>query len=68
MAHLLNSNLDQAEAAMESCKCSGGNYIKAVIAARKGQDARVQELMEEINKVPALAEKASKDIEFAKYR
>jgi tetratricopeptide (TPR) repeat protein len=68
LAHLLNGNLDQAEAAMESCKCSGGNYIKAVIAARKGQDARVQELMEEINKVPALAEKASKDIEFAKYR
>lgn len=68
LAQLLNGNLDQAEAAMEGCKCSGGNYIKAVIAARKGQDARVQELMEEINKVPALAEKAAKDIEFAKYR
>ncbi|NLA16263.1 MAG: hypothetical protein GX877_06995 [Bacteroidales bacterium] len=68
LAQLLNGNLDKAEAAMATCKCASGNYIKAVIAARKGQASKVRELMTEINKVPALAEKAAKDIEFAKYR
>lgn len=68
LAQLLNGNLDKAEAALGSCRCANSTYMKAVIAARKGQASKVGELMEEINKVPEHAVKASKDIEFAKYR
>ena len=68
LAQLLNGNLDKAEAALGSCRCANSTYMKAVIAARKGQASKVGELMEEINKVPEYAVKASKDIEFAKYR
>ncbi len=68
LAQLLNGNLNKAEEALSECVCFKTKYIKAVIAARKGQASKVNELMEEINKVPAFAEKAAKDIEFAKYR
>ncbi len=68
LAQLLNGNLNAAEDALSECVCFKTKYIKAVIAARKGQASKVSELMEEINKVPAFAEKAAKDIEFAKYR
>ena len=68
LAQLLNGNLNKAEEALSECVCFKTKYVKAVIAARKGQASKVSELMEEINKVPAFAEKAAKDIEFAKYR
>ena len=68
LAQLLNGNLDKAEQALSECTCMKTTYVKAVIAARKGQTSTVNELMEKINKVPALAERAAKDIEFAKYR
>jgi len=68
LAQLLNGNLDKAEEALSECTCMKTVYVKAVIAARKGQTSKVNELMEKINKVPALAAKAAKDIEFAKYR
>jgi len=68
LAQLLNGNLNKAEEALSECTCMKTKYVKAVIAARKGQTSKVNELMEEINKIPAFAEKASKDIEFAKYR
>jgi len=68
LAQLLNGNLDKAEEALSECTCMKTTYVKAVIAARRGQTSKVNELMEKINKVPALAERAAKDIEFAKYR
>ena len=68
LAQLLNGNLDKAEDALSECTCMKTTYVKAVIAARRGQTSKVNELMEKINKVPALAAKAAKDIEFAKYR
>ena len=68
LAQLLNGNLDKAEDALSECACMKTTYVKAVIAARRGQTSKVNELMEKINKVPALAAKAAKDIEFAKYR
>lgn len=68
LAQLLNGNLNKAEDALSDCDCMKATYLKAVIAARKGQASKVTELMAEINKVPAFAEKAAKDIEFAKYR
>ncbi len=68
LAQLLNGNLDKAEEALSECTCMKTVYVKAVIAARKGQTSKVNELMEKINKVPALAARAAKDIEFAKYR
>ena len=68
LAQLLNGNLNKAEEAMSECTCMKTKYVKAVIAARRGQTSKVQELLEELNKIPAFAEKAAKDIEFAKYR
>ncbi|HPW78062.1 MAG: Tetratricopeptide repeat protein [Bacteroidetes bacterium ADurb.Bin037] len=68
LAQLFNGNLNKAEEALSECTCMKTKYVKAVIAARKGQTSKVHELMAEINKIPALAERAAKDIEFAKYR
>ncbi len=68
LAQLLNGNYDKAEKALESCTCMKSAYLKAVVAARKGQTSKVNELMQTLNQNKNLAARAAKDIEFAKFR
>ena len=67
LAYLLNGQLDKASAALK-CQCPKANYIRAIIAARKGQAADAKAFLEKACKDPELAKRAAKDIEFAGIR
>lgn len=67
LALLLNGQLDQAEKAM-TCKCAKADYIRAIIAARKGDKAGVKKYLDSAcSKDAALKARSTKDIEFAKF-
>ncbi len=65
VAFLLNNELDAASAAV-TCKCGKADYLRAVIAARKGNTEEAGKyLASAISKKPELKERADKDIELA---
>ena len=65
LANLLNGNPDAASEAL-TCKCAKANYIRAIIAARKGQTEEARKYLDDAcAKKPALKERAERDIEFA---
>ena len=66
LAQLLVGN--NAPAAALECKCARGSYLKAVAAARNGQAAAAKEHLAAASKDAKLAERAAKDVEFAKVR
>jgi outer membrane protein OmpA-like peptidoglycan-associated protein len=68
IAYLLAGKLDEAEAAV-TCSCGRAEYVRAVIAARRGDAAGVKSHLEALSqKDQRLYERAQKDVEFAKYR
>lgn len=68
VAYILSNQLDKAEASID-CKCARSNYLRAIVAARKGNAAEVAKYLEEVAKLnPAMKAKADKDVEFANYR
>lgn len=67
LAFLLNGQYDKAATAI-TCKCAKSDYLRAVIAARKGDKAAVKQYTDAaVEKNPALKDKIAKDVEFAKY-
>ncbi len=64
LAYLLNGQLDKAQDALK-CQCPKANYIRAIIAARKGQVADAKAYLEKACTDPELAKRAAKDIEFS---
>lgn len=67
LALLLNGQVDQAEKAM-TCKCAKADYIRAIIAARKGDKAGVKKYLDSAcSKDAALKARSTKDVEFAKF-
>lgn len=67
LAYILTNQLDKAKAAAH-CKDPQVTYLRAVIAARQGKMDEVKTLLDEVAKADkALAEKATKDVEFAEY-
>ena len=67
LAQLLVDKVDKAEKAL-SCQCPRSSYLRAIIAARKGDAAGVQKHLAAASELKALAERAAKDVEFAQYR
>ena len=68
IASLLAGNLAEAESRV-TCKCGHAEYVRAMIAARKGDAAGVQTHLANLEaKDKRLYEQSRKDIEFAKYR
>lgn len=67
LAYILNDQLDKAESVSKGC-CPQSSYLKAIIAARKGDAEGVKAALEAVNKDEALKARAEKDIEFAAYR
>ena len=67
LAYILTDQLDQASAAA-TCGCAKTSYLKAVIAARQGKADDVKKYIDAASKDSKLAERATKDIEFAQYR
>ena len=67
LAYILTGQLDKASAAA-TCSCPTTSYLKAVIAARQGNANDVKKYIEAASKDSKLAERATKDIEFAQYK
>ena len=67
LAYILTDQLDKAAAAA-TCGCAKTSYLKAVIAARQGNANDVKKYIEAASKDKQLAERATKDIEFAQYK
>ena len=68
IANILAGNLDAAEAAV-TCKCAKAEYIRAIIAARRGNATGVRTHLEAVAKQdPKLYERSRTDAEFALYR
>lgn len=67
LAHLLADNPRKAADSF-SCSCLKTEYLKAVVAARIGDDKAVKEGLEKLSKSKGFAAKAAKDVEFARYR
>lgn len=67
VAFILAGQLDKASAAI-TCNCARSNYLRAIIAARKGNTADVNKYLEVAKKNAAFKARAEKDVEFANYR
>ena len=66
LANILTGNYAAAESAI-CCDCPKGAYLKAIIAARKGDKAGVKTNLEKAKKCECLAKRAANDIEFAQF-
>lgn len=67
IAYILNDRLDDASKAI-TCECPYSAYLKAIIAARKGDAEAVKANLAKVENDDELAARAAKDIEFAQYR
>ena len=67
IAYLVTNQLDKAASTIKG-NCPFCNYKKAIIAARKGDVNAYNAAMEIVKKNEKLADRASKDVEFLKYR
>lgn len=68
IASLLAGRLDEAEARV-TCNCDRAEYVRAIIAARKGDAAGVRSHLANVEaKDKRLYEQSRTDVEFAKYR
>jgi hypothetical protein len=67
LAYLLTNQIDKAAATMK-CECPKASYIRAIIAARKGDKAAWAKEMEVVNANASFKARAENDIEFAKMR
>lgn len=67
VAYILAGQLDKASAAI-TCNCPRSNYLRAIIAARKGNASDVAKYLEIAKKNPEFKARAEKDVEFANYR
>ncbi len=68
LAQILTGDLDKAEKTL-TCQCGHSNYLRAIIAARKGDAEGVETNLSKVRKQDKeLAARAEKDVEFAQYR
>lgn len=68
IAYILTNQLGKASESI-TCGCARSNYLRAIIAARKGNTADVENYLDKVSKASStLKAKAEKDIEFANYR
>ena len=68
LAYILADRLNDAEKSL-MCQDARANYLRAIIAARKGDATGVQTNLAKVRSADAeLAARAEKDIEFAQYR
>ena len=68
LALILDGQLDAASEAI-TCNCAKASYLKAIIAARKGQASAVKSNLSAVSEKNAeLKARSEKDVEFANYR
>lgn len=67
LAYILADRIEDAEKSLD-CQSPKANYLRAIIAARKGDEAGVRKYLSEAGKSSALAARAARDVEFAMYK
>ena len=67
LAYILTGQYDKASKVL-TCTCPLSSYMKAIVAARKGDANTVESELAKATKNAELKARAEKDIEFAKYR
>lgn len=67
LAYILNDQLDKAKASAK-CKSPRVAYLKAIIAARQGDEAAYKEAISAASRSKVLAERAAKDVEFVYFQ
>ena len=67
LANILTGDLAKAEASLCKCDCPSIAYLKAIIAARKGDKEGVKTNLEAAKKCECFAKRAANDIEFAQF-
>ena len=67
LAYILAGQYDEAEKVLK-CDDPEASYLRAIIAARRGDEKGVKQHLAKACEDPELAKKAAKDIEFVKYR
>ena len=65
---LVSGDLNGCEKMLEGHNCSKSNYIRAIIAARRGKADEAKAMLEKISKNAELTKRAASDVEFAKIR
>lgn len=68
VAMVLSGDLDGCLKMLEGHDCAKSDYIRAIIAARQGRNDEAKAMMEKASRNKELAERAAKDVEFAKIR
>ncbi len=68
ISNILINQLDKASKAIANLTCPHSAYLRAIIAARKGNAAEVKVQLEKASKIKSFADRAKTDIEFAKYQ
>ena len=63
---LVTGDLDGCIKMLEGHNCAKSNYIRAIVAARQGKNDDAKALIGKASKNKTLAERAAKDVEFAK--
>lgn len=66
LVNVLNGNLSEASAILGNGGCACKSYLKAIIAARQGDNAKAKEFLNIAKKEEKYAKRAANDIEFAK--
>ena len=66
LAYILTNQIDKAAKCYTECTCPRSSYLKAIIAARQGDNATAKSWLEKATKAKGFAERAKNDIEFAK--
>ncbi len=65
LALILNGKLDEARKELQHENCPYQSYLRAIIAARKGDKATCEKELEKVSKNKELANRIENDIEFA---
>ena len=66
LANILTNDLSKASSILANAKCKCKSYLKAIIAARQGNNSQANEMLEIAKQDENLAKRAANDIEFAK--
>lgn len=66
LAYILTNQIDKAAKCYTECTCPRSSYLKAIIAARQGDNATAKSWLEKATKAKGFADRAKNDIEFAK--
>lgn len=68
LVDILNGTPENVNKDLGSCNDAGAAYLKAIVAAREGDNSTAKNFIEKASKCDKLAKRAETDVEFAKVK